>query len=199
MFYDQKGVTPFLQLPKYSFFGDYQILFDLRANYSIKVTGKEEYGPDTVFSKQEKTFCLCVNKDIFEHLCTQYPKSKYMIQQRALERRRVFMEEYQKLESYLSKKKQIIADYTKQKYGTNKNIRLHTEDDTTPNANDGSGGRRKGQEGMVDFDEDDGFSSDESYKISSGESTIQKEDTIKINEVQDMKYDKNMQNLLDFR
>ena len=65
VFYDQKGVTPFLQLPKYSFFGDYQILFDLRANYSIKVTGKEEYGPDTVFSKQEKTFCLCVNKDIF--------------------------------------------------------------------------------------------------------------------------------------
>ena len=45
--YDSKGVTPFLQLPQYSFFGEYQILFDLRANFVIKVGGKERMGDYT--------------------------------------------------------------------------------------------------------------------------------------------------------
>ena len=54
-----------------------------------------------------------------------------MIQQRALERRRVFMEEYQKLESYLSKKKQMIADFTKQKYVTKNMPSVSPE--STPN------------------------------------------------------------------
>lgn len=44
IFYDPKGVTPFLQLPQYSFFGEYQILFDLRSNFVVKVGGKERAG-----------------------------------------------------------------------------------------------------------------------------------------------------------
>ena len=41
--YDQKGVTPFLQLPQHSFFGEYQLMFDLRSNFVVKVGGKEDY------------------------------------------------------------------------------------------------------------------------------------------------------------
>lgn len=40
MIYDQKGVIPFLQLPLHSFFGEYQLMFDLRANFVVKVGGK---------------------------------------------------------------------------------------------------------------------------------------------------------------
>jgi len=43
VFFDQKGVTPFLQLPQYSFFGEYQLMFDLRSNFVVKVGGKEDY------------------------------------------------------------------------------------------------------------------------------------------------------------
>lgn len=55
--YDQKGVTPFLQLPQYSFFGEYQLMFDLRSNFVVKVGGKED--SETV--KQERTTFLCVS------------------------------------------------------------------------------------------------------------------------------------------
>jgi hypothetical protein len=41
IFYDQKGVYPFLQLPKSSYFGEYQLMFDLRSNFVVKVEGKE--------------------------------------------------------------------------------------------------------------------------------------------------------------
>jgi signal-transduction protein with cAMP-binding, CBS, and nucleotidyltransferase domain len=43
IFFDNKGVTPFLQFPTHSYFGEYQLIFNLRANYVVKVGGKEDY------------------------------------------------------------------------------------------------------------------------------------------------------------
>ena len=43
MLYDQKGITPFLQLPQHSWFGEYQLMFDLRANFVIKIGGKVDF------------------------------------------------------------------------------------------------------------------------------------------------------------
>lgn len=77
VFYDQKGVTPFLQLPQYSFFGEYQLMFDLRANFVVKVGGKEDYLSQT--SKQNRTTFLCVSKEVFERLFELFPKSKIVV------------------------------------------------------------------------------------------------------------------------
>lgn len=104
--YDQQGVTPFLQLPKHSYFGDYQILFDLRANFTVKVGGIIEY--DQEKNKMDRTFFLCVKEGTFNELCKEFPKSKYVIQKQSLERRKVFMEVQQKMMHYLKQKQQVI-------------------------------------------------------------------------------------------
>ena len=41
-------------------------MFDLRANYVVKVGGKEDYNAKT--SKSERTFFLCVSHDVFKRL-----------------------------------------------------------------------------------------------------------------------------------
>ena len=64
IFYDPKGVTPFIQLPQYSYFGDYQLMFDLRSTFVIKVGGKEDYF-SKISSYQDRTTFLCVKDDIF--------------------------------------------------------------------------------------------------------------------------------------
>ena len=75
VFYDQKGVTPFLQLPQYSFFGEYQLMFDLRSNFVVKVGGKEDSDAD----KQNRTTFLCVKQSVFDNLFELFPKSKIVI------------------------------------------------------------------------------------------------------------------------
>ena len=101
---DARGIVSFLQLPQYSFFGDYQVMFDLRANFTIKVTGKE----DTLnfVAKSERTFFLCVDQEILTELLEKFPKAKFICYKRALQRRKVFMGHYEKLEAYLKMKEQ---------------------------------------------------------------------------------------------
>ena len=72
---------------QFSFFGEYQLMFDLRSNFVVKVGGKEDFQKQT--AKQDKTTFLCVSQDIFERLFGLFPKSKIVVQKRALERRRV--------------------------------------------------------------------------------------------------------------
>lgn len=103
IFYDQKGVTPFLQLPQYSFFGEYQLMYDLRSTFVVKVGGKEDYMKQT--AKQDRTTFLCVKEEVLENLFELFPKSKIVVQKRALERRKVFMEYLEKLEMFLQYKK----------------------------------------------------------------------------------------------
>ena len=103
IFYDQKGVTPFIQLPQYSFFGEYQLMYDLRSTFVVKVGGKEDYMKQT--AKQDRTTFLCVKEDVLENLFKLFPKSKVVVQKRALERRKVFMEYLEKLEKFLHYKK----------------------------------------------------------------------------------------------
>lgn len=102
IFYDPKGVTPFLQLPQYSFFGEYQILFDLRANFVVKVGGKERAGD--VADEAQRTMFLCASQKTVDRLFELFPKSKIVVQKRALERRAVFVSHLEKLEVFLKKK-----------------------------------------------------------------------------------------------
>ena len=113
VFYDQKGVTPFLQLPQFSFFGEYQLMFDLRSNFVVKVGGKEDFQKQT--AKQDKTTFLCVSQDIFERLFGLFPKSKIVVQKRALERRRVFMDHLEKLENFLDEKQKKMKALQKKR------------------------------------------------------------------------------------
>ena len=82
--YDKLGITPFIELPRYSYFGEYQIMFDLYPNFVAKVGGKAEYGQATC--KQNRTFFLCIKKKIFLELLEQHTKSKIILQKRALKR-----------------------------------------------------------------------------------------------------------------
>lgn len=65
VFYDSKGVTPYLQLPKYSIFGDYHLLFDLRSNFVVKVGGKaKKYNQESV----HRTMFLCAKQSVVQKL-----------------------------------------------------------------------------------------------------------------------------------
>ena len=108
LFYDSKGVTPFIQLPQYSFFGEYQLMFDLRSTFVIKVGGKEDYLKQT--AKADRTTFLCVSQEIFENLFSLFPKSKIVVQKRALERRRVFMDHLEKLEKFIGIKQKRMRN-----------------------------------------------------------------------------------------
>lgn len=118
--YDQKGVTPFLQLPQYSFFGEYQLMFDLRSNFVVKVGGKE----DTETVKQERTTFLCVSQDVFKRFFALFPKSKNVVQRRALERRSVFMQHLAKLEQFLKKKKKKMRQLQQTRQRNEAKVRM---------------------------------------------------------------------------
>lgn len=85
MLYDELGDKPFLQLPQHSFFGEYQILFDLRSNFWVKVGGK-------IDGDLARTMFLAIDKDTMMKLIELYPKSKLMLQKRGLQRRGVFLQ-----------------------------------------------------------------------------------------------------------
>jgi hypothetical protein len=77
-------------------------MFDLRANFVVKVGGKEDYYKTV--EKQYRTFFLCISKEVFVKLYDQFPKSKFVAQKRALERRKVFITHLEKLEAYIAEK-----------------------------------------------------------------------------------------------
>lgn len=65
-------------LPSGSFFGDYQILFDLKSNYEFMSTVEDE------------TWCMTVPKDEFIEICEEFPQFHAFLTQRALTRRNYF-------------------------------------------------------------------------------------------------------------
>ena len=82
-------------------------MFDLRSTFVVKVGGKEDFLKQT--AKQDRTTFLCVSQEVFENLFDLFPKSKIVIQKRALERRRVFMDHLELLEKFLDKKAEKMA------------------------------------------------------------------------------------------
>jgi signal-transduction protein with cAMP-binding, CBS, and nucleotidyltransferase domain len=83
---------PILYLPKYSYFGDYQILYNLKSNILFKTlahtpedkkNGNFEPMPDIIF--------MCISKDVLQELCELFPQTADNIKRRSLERRQRFM------------------------------------------------------------------------------------------------------------
>ena len=83
-----------LYLPKYSYFGDYQILCKLKSNLTFKTLSKDHAQkkgqmkddiPDTLF--------MCVSKKDLQKLCALFPQTAENIKRKALERRQRFMQQ----------------------------------------------------------------------------------------------------------
>jgi len=78
-------------------------MFDLRANYTVKVGGRVKETEGNAPSN-DRTFFLCVTQEKFLALLDEYPKSKSVLQKRALERRKVIIDHLVKLEEFNEKK-----------------------------------------------------------------------------------------------
>ena len=85
---------PILYLPKYSYFGDYQILYNLKSNLLFKTlaqtpdekkTGPNEVLPDIIF--------MCCSMEHLNEFCDLFPQTAENIRRRSLQRRKKFMEQ----------------------------------------------------------------------------------------------------------
>mmetsp|Transcript_4810 Transcript_4810/g.4463 ORF Transcript_4810/g.4463 Transcript_4810/m.4463 type:complete len:153 (-) Transcript_4810:304-762(-) len=80
LMFNKFQLNSFMKLPQYSYFGDYQVLYDLHSNIVFK-TGTE----------YQLTRFMCIKKKVFLALCELYPTTAENLRIRALERRFEFM------------------------------------------------------------------------------------------------------------
>lgn len=112
----KKVQDPLLYLPKYSYFGDFQILLELKSNmeYRTPKKGKNDTR-QTYQDTMPEIQLMCVSKDKILQLCDLFPQTAENIRQRARERRMRFMK--QKNENsirYDEKKDEIRNNYKDQ-------------------------------------------------------------------------------------
>lgn len=67
---------------------------------------------------------MCVSQDVFQKLFDQFPKSKFVAQKRALERRKVFIAHLEKLEAFLQEKDRKQKKLTKQRLKNETMVRV---------------------------------------------------------------------------
>jgi len=87
---------PILYLPKYSYFGDFQILFDLKSNLVYKTLDSlnkdEDKKKGAHFNEPlADILFMCVEKSKILQLCDLFPQTAENIKERARERRKRFM------------------------------------------------------------------------------------------------------------
>lgn len=86
---------PVLYLPKYSYFGDFQILFDLKSNMIYKTL--ETIDDDKTKGQQSEPLSdilfMCVEKQKVLELCELFPQTAENIKERARERRKRFIQQ----------------------------------------------------------------------------------------------------------
>jgi signal-transduction protein with cAMP-binding, CBS, and nucleotidyltransferase domain len=99
---DSKDKQPILYLPKFSYFGDYQILYNLKSNIVFRTLSnyaqenkKMSELPDIIF--------MCICKNNLMNLCELFPQTAENIKRKSLERRKRFM---QQKDAQKSKKKE---------------------------------------------------------------------------------------------
>ena len=83
---------PILYLPKYSYFGDYQILYNLKSNIVFKTLAHTpEDKKNAISEPMPDIYFMCIAKDILNDLCDLFPQTAENIKRRSLERRHRFM------------------------------------------------------------------------------------------------------------
>lgn len=84
--------TPILYLPKYSYFGDYQILYELKSNLVFKtVASSQDDKKNGTTEKTPEVIFMCIKQEDLLNLCALFPQTAENIKKRALERRHRFM------------------------------------------------------------------------------------------------------------
>lgn len=82
-----------LYLPKFAYFGDFQILYKLKSNLVYKTLSREaarkkshaiDHIPDVYF--------MCVSRDKLNDLCSLFPQTAENLKAKSLERRKRFMQ-----------------------------------------------------------------------------------------------------------
>lgn len=112
---------PILFLPKQAFFGDYQILYELKSNCIFKTLEESPTDTDLPLGGSSDTIFMCCAKDDLKALCDLFPQTAENIKGRSLLRRKRIM----KQKATNSRKYQIQA---KQK-NYNDNCTLEDESD----------------------------------------------------------------------
>ena len=103
-------MKPILYLPKFSYFGDYQILFNLKSNLEFKT-----FSPDSLDNKAIKSqlntlpyiIFMCVKDETFQDLCSLFPLTAKNLKQKALERRKRLIDQKNRVSKRFSEKVQM--------------------------------------------------------------------------------------------
>lgn len=108
-----------LYLPKYSYFGDFQILLELKSNMEYKTPPvpkeTENEHVHKFIDNMPDIQLMCVSKEKLLQLCDLFPQTAENIKQRARERRIRFMEQKNiKSISYNKKKDEIMKQFSEQ-------------------------------------------------------------------------------------
>ena len=86
--------NPILLLPKFSYFGDYQILYNLKSILVFKTMEKipkqlQDKAKNIIVNESNlpDTYFMCVAKDVLEELCELFPQTAENIKKKSLYRR----------------------------------------------------------------------------------------------------------------
>lgn len=106
-----------LYLPKYSYFGDYQILCKLKSNLVFRTLCKEHAKSKSHSSSIDNIpdiLFMCVSKEKLLQLCSLFPQTADNIKRKSLERRKRFMQQKNtnslKYEEAKKKKSEAMSD-----------------------------------------------------------------------------------------
>lgn len=80
---------PVMYLPRYSYFGDFQILMNLKSNLEYKTFQQAD---DPHAAEQDILF-MCCNHEVFMELCDLFPQTAQNLKERAKKRRVIFMQQ----------------------------------------------------------------------------------------------------------
>ena len=64
---------PILYLPKYSYFGDYQILYNLKSNIVFKTLAHTPDNNQKTSEPMPDIIFMCIGKDVLNDLCDLFP------------------------------------------------------------------------------------------------------------------------------
>lgn len=84
---------PFLYLPKFSFFGDYQILYKLKSNIIFRTLSEFPENQKNALTKNVECNFMCIKQEELISLCELFPQTADNIKKRSLERRYRFMQQ----------------------------------------------------------------------------------------------------------
>ena len=89
---ETKKNKPILYLPKYSYFGDYQILHNLKSNIIFRTLTPASTDESKRKKEQEMDILfMCIDREVLLELCELFPQTAENIKKRSLERRTKFM------------------------------------------------------------------------------------------------------------